>query len=309
MNSTIAKPFITRRHCYLFLAAALTTYLLIVMGGVVCVTDSGQGCPDWPGCYGRVIPPMRMDAIIEYAHRLVAALTSPLIIATAIVGWRKYRSIRWVSRTTATAVVFLLIVVVFGALAVLRGLSPGAAVVDLGLALMVLALTLAAAVVAFAHHGDPSLPDRLSARAPFTRLAWWALLAVFVVLVSGIIVAESGSMVRCVGWPLYSGWLFPVDLRDWLRLARRLIAGAASLMIVALVVQAWRTQRERAPVLRAATAVGVVFLVEMLVGALMLTWGFAISLLVIYVAAAAALWALLVVLAVLSSLAYPAKRE
>ncbi len=115
-------------------------------------------------------------------------------------------------------------------------------------------------------------------------------------------------MVRCVGCPLYSGWLFPVDLRDWLRLARRLIAGAASLMIVALVVQAWRTQRERVTVLRAATAVGVVFLVEMLVGALMLTWGFAISLLVIYVAAAA-LWALLVVLAVLSSLAYPAKRE
>ena len=84
---------ITRQHRYLLLTAAVMTYLLITTGGIVCVTESGLGCPDWPGCYGRILPPKRMDAIIEYTHRLVAALTSPVIIAAAIVGWRS-RSIQ-----------------------------------------------------------------------------------------------------------------------------------------------------------------------------------------------------------------------
>ena len=65
------------------------TYLLITMGGIVCVTGSGRACPDWPGCYGRIVPLMRTDAVIEYLHRLVAALTSPFIIAAAVVGWWK----------------------------------------------------------------------------------------------------------------------------------------------------------------------------------------------------------------------------
>jgi cytochrome c oxidase assembly protein subunit 15 len=93
-DATSDRPVITKGHRSLLLAATVMTYLLITLGGVVCVTESAQGCPDWPGCYGRVIPPLQMDAIIEYVHRLVAALTSPFIIAAAVVGWRKARPIR-----------------------------------------------------------------------------------------------------------------------------------------------------------------------------------------------------------------------
>lgn len=308
-DSTIGKTSITKRHRDLLLTATTMTYLLITMGGIVCVTNSGQGCPDWPGCYGKIVPPMQTDAIIEYTHRLTAALTSPLIIAVAIMGWLKSRSIRWVSWPPVIAVVFLFVVIVFGAVAVLRGLSPGGAVVDLGLALMVLALMLTASVVAFSRHANPALPDRLLFRSPFARLSWWTLVAVFIVLVSGVLVAESGSMVRCLGWPLYSGWVVPTDLRGWLQMARRLIAGVASVLIVAVVVQSWRTQRTQAAILRAATVVGVLFLVETIVGTLMLMVGFTVSLLVMYVATAAALWAMLVVLVVLAGLASSASTE
>jgi heme A synthase len=45
-NSAIDETFVTRRYRCLLLTAVVMTYLLIAMGGIVCVTDSGQGCPD-----------------------------------------------------------------------------------------------------------------------------------------------------------------------------------------------------------------------------------------------------------------------
>jgi cytochrome c oxidase assembly protein subunit 15 len=301
-DSADGTTSIIRRHRYLLLTASVLTYLLITMGGTVCVTGSGLGCPDWPGCYGQIIPPMRIDAIIEYLHRFIAALTSPFIIAAAIVGWWKLRSIRWVSRPPVIAIVFLVAVSVFGALAVLRGLSPGLAAVDLGSALMVLTLMLTATVMSFYHYDHPALPDRLSLRSPFARLSIGTLAMVFIVLVSGVLVADAGSIVRCLGWSLYGGGWVPVDSHDWFQMARRLVAGLASILAVAVVVQAWRTQRTQAALLAAATVMGILFLVETTVGALMAMRGFSVTLLVIYVATAAAVWASLVVLVVLAGL-------
>ncbi|MGB6849792.1 MAG: COX15/CtaA family protein, partial [Thermoanaerobaculia bacterium] len=289
--------------------ASVLTYLTVTLGGIVCVTDSSQGCPDWPGCYGQLVPPMRGDSILEFTHRVMAGLTSLFIIASAIAGRRTFRSIRWVSWPPVIAAALLLAVVAFGAIAVLRGLEPGLAALDLGSALMVLALVLTATVVAFSRHGNPGLPDRLSFRSPYAKLTLWTLVTVFIVLVSGVLVAASGSVVRCLGWPLYGGRLIPVDVRSWLQLARRLLAVPASILVIAVVVRAWREQRLQGAIRITATAVGVLFVIETLVGALMLVYGLAVPLQVLYVATAAAFWALLVALVVLASLASPTPAE
>lgn len=301
-DPTIDRPAITDNHWYVLLSAAIMTVLLIALGGVVCATESSQGCPDWPWCYGRLIPPLRMDSIIEYTHRLFAGLTSLLIVAAAVLGWRNARSIRWVSWPPAMAILFLLAVSVFGALAVLRGLSPGLAAVDLGSALTVQALLLAATVVAFARRQDPGPPDQLSFRSPFARLVLWTLVAVFAVLVSGILVAQGGSIVRCLGWPLFTRQFALPDSPGWPHVLRHLVAGVTTVLIIAVVVQAWRAQPQTSAIRPVATALGVLFLIEIAVGALMVARGFSLFLLVMYVTAAAVLWGLLVVLAVLAGL-------
>lgn len=298
-DTTISEKPIAGWYCTLLLTATILTFLLIALGGIVCITDASKGCPDWPGCYGQFIPPLRMDSILEYTHRLIAALTTLFTIIAAVVGWWKYRTVRWVSRPLLIAVVLLFVVSALGAMTVLHGLSPELATVDLGSALMVLALVLTATVVAYTRCHNPNLPDRLSFRSPFARLSLWTLVAVFAVLVSAVLVAESGSMVRCLGWPFPNLELPPMDLHDWLQAARLLLAIVAGILLVALVAQAWRTQRSQRAIQRTATAVGALFLLEVVIGLLMLASGFTIGLHVIYITAAAALWAVLVVLVVL----------
>jgi cytochrome c oxidase assembly protein subunit 15 len=297
-------PFIGR-YRYLLLATSLLTYLLIVAGGAVCATGSARGCPDWPGCYGQVVPPPRVDAIIEYVHRFIAALTGVLILTSALVGWIKFRPVRWLSRPVAISIPFLIAVVVFGALAVLRGLSRGLAVVDVGSALTVLALTTTATVVAFSRHRQPGLPDHLSFAGSFIKLVLGTAVAVFIILVSGILVAGTGSTTRCLSWPLYGGALISLDPGGWLQTARWFLAAVTTVAIVAVVVQAWRTQRSHAPVLWAASTVGALFLLETILGLVMMASVVPVVVLVIYVATAGALLASLVVLAAVAGLASP----
>lgn len=298
-NSTDGNNNIARGHRDLLLVASTLTFLLVVLGGIVCVTDSSKGCPDWPACYGQLVPPMRLDSILEYTHRVLAGLTSLLIVASAIVGWRKAPTIRWLSWPPTIAIVFLVAVVIFGALVVLRGLGPGLAALDLGSALIVLALMLVTTVMAFAFHENPAQPDRLSLDSALAKLALWTLVAVFVVLVSGVLVATSGSVVRCLSWPLYGGPLELTTARGWLDLARGLLAGATSILTIVVVVQSWHRP---GAIRRTAMVTGVLFLSEVVLGAVLVVAGATVYLQVMYVALAAAFWTSFVVLVVLIGL-------
>ena len=99
------------RFKILALLSTLITYFLIFVGGRVRVSGAGLGCPDWPKCFGRWIPPTSLDQLpadmdpnlfnftlawIEYINRLIGMITGLLIAAMAIyaiVHFRKYPKI------------------------------------------------------------------------------------------------------------------------------------------------------------------------------------------------------------------------
>jgi heme A synthase len=300
-SGALSESRVTPAQSVLLRVTSVVTYLLIVMGGVVCMTGSGLGCPDWPMCYGQIIPPVDMGAIIETTHRFLAVLTSPLIVTAAVVGWRKHRAVWWLSRPPALAVVLVLAVVVFGAFAVLTGLPPVIAAVDVGCALTVLALVLTTSVVARARRAHPGMPDRLVFRTPFAVLALSAVAAVFLVLIGGPLAADIGSLARCLGWPLYGPLAGAAEVGGAYPPVRRALGGLAAVLIVAVVVQAWRLHRGDAAIFRSATVLATAFLVEATVGTLMAAHGFTMLSGVLYGAAAAGVWAMLVVLAVLAA--------
>ncbi|CAM8658039.1 ctaA Heme A synthase [Burkholderiales bacterium] len=120
------SEWVAPREARRFLVLALTTiaavYFLILVGGTVRATGAGMGCPDWPLCFGQLIPPTSeaqlpanwreiyshrgyadapFDPIktwTEYVNRLVGALIGLLVLTTAWLSrpyWQKDRSVVW----------------------------------------------------------------------------------------------------------------------------------------------------------------------------------------------------------------------
>ena len=56
------------------LVALIALSAIVLTGAAVRLTGSGLGCPDWPKCYGKTVPPLEFHAVIEYGNRLITGL-------------------------------------------------------------------------------------------------------------------------------------------------------------------------------------------------------------------------------------------
>ena len=272
----------TRRVTALAWSAAVCTYLLIILGGIVRITGSGLGCGDhWPLCNGHLFPPLDdIGTVIEWSHRLVAALVSVLVVALAVVDWWDGSRGRFVrTPTVAFAAVGLLVLqIVLGAITVKLALPAWSIVLHLGTAMLLLATLLVAARDSVgAQHAAPL-------HLPLLALS-------FVTVLFGALTANLGAAAACHGFPLCNGQIWitagPLAVIQWIH---RLLA--YSLATVA-VVWAFRTHSRAAYIV-----VGLVAL-QVSIGAGIVLLGLPTGLQVAHVAVGTAIWAT-VVLAVLS---------
>ncbi|MDI3341113.1 MAG: heme A synthase [Sphaerobacter sp.] len=231
-----------------WLAAAATVgmFLVLIAGATVTNTGSGEGCGrSWPFCHGRVLPPLTVESIIEYSHRLVTGIEGILIAALAIGAWRGWRQRREVRILVPTMVSFLLLQAGLGAWAVVYGQSPPTMALHFGVSLTAFASVLLLAAFLYEVDGFEAMRDRPV--APGLRRVIWATLGYTYLLVYlGAYVRHTNSALACTDWPLCNGEVWPgLSGPVGIMFAHRLASVAGTLFIAALVVWTWRLRRQR----------------------------------------------------------------
>ncbi len=118
---------------------------MIVLGGYVSSTGSGDSCPDWPLC-PQIFPPLSQDIVIEYTHRVFALVVSGFVLATMLLAWVRYRRERGVLVLSTGSFLLLMGQVLLGMVTVQSGLAPAVTTAHLAVASGVFALVLLNAV-------------------------------------------------------------------------------------------------------------------------------------------------------------------
>ena len=283
----------------LVLATGIATFALIILGGVVRVSDSGLGCGPagsgfngWPFCNGDVVPGVDLNSIVEYAHRALAIVVGFMILSLFVLAWRRYRFL------LPAASMLLVLVIAQGALGgatVEENLEEAYVAAHLGLAMLLLGLLIyvwRSVTGASQVDGGPRL----------RALAIVATGAVLCTVVAGGYMAGTQNYGRAdyqLGdgahhacgkeFPTCNGEFMPfgeAELVD-IHLTHRAFMYLASLLVIALVVVSLR----RGVLTRAAWALGGLLAIQILVGALNVWLDEYEALILLHLALGTLLWA------------------
>jgi len=272
-----------------------TAILLVIVGVIVRATDSGLGCPDWPFCHGQVIPPLDdAKAWIEWTHRTIAAVIGFQIVGLAVLALRDHRdrpSLVWPSFVAVALVGFQ---AWLGRETVRLGNSGESVTAHLTAAMLLVALLVFVTVRA-------GFPARLAGSAGsqrFTLLAAFTALATFALLLFGSHVTATDSALVFPDWPLMGGTLVPpLTEVTSAHVLHRWVAAVVGLVVAALAVVAWRTQRDRPTILRLTAGL---YAIQVVVGGLQVLTRLSEWTQTLHLGLGAVIFALLVGLAVTS---------
>lgn len=216
----------TNKYRKLVWVTLFLTFDLIMFGAFTRLTDSGLGCPDWPGCYGHANPlqahqrisaaeavmpagPVTvMKAWIEMIHRYLAMSVGILIVAMTVIAWRSWLKSRRQDKQFSPVLPTVLFAFVclqgaFGAWTVTMKLQPVIVTTHLLLGLMLLAMLTWLGARQSGH--APVAYAALNLRTPATI----ALMVLVLQIALGGWVSTNYAALACTDFPLCHGMLMP----------------------------------------------------------------------------------------------------
>jgi len=275
----------------------------VALGGVVRVTGSGLGCPDWPLCHGGIIPPFQLETLIEYSHRLSASVLSVLVVAATVLAWRVVRENRTAIFSTAAALGLVAMAAVLGGVTVLTELAWWVVMVHLALAEALVASLVVASVAGWnAGSGQRVRNER------FELLLTVALVGAFVLILTGSYMVGLGYGSACATWPLCNGDILPQGEAYLVHMAHRYVAGLVGILTAGVALWAWY-RRIGPNVGKVALALLGLLLIQTLLGAATVWTGFSPTLKSVHLVAATLVWVALIYLAALQFAVWSSEPE
>ena len=239
--------------------AALT--VIVLTGAAVRLTDSGLGCPDWPKCYGKALPPLSTHAVIEYSNRAISGLVGVIAVAAFVLSFFRRpfrRDLMWLSLTLPVGVVAQ---AVLGGFTVREHLAPGFVMGHFALSMIVLIGAVALAWRAKYEPGDrPRSRDRLGVWAVRALLPLGAL-----TIFAGTAATAAGPHSGGVSGDRVHRLTFKGnDTLNWVVHRHATIAALFGVAVIAVWLLHRRRESDRA--IESLTVLGVLMAAQGLVG-------------------------------------------
>ncbi|KOP23677.1 cytochrome C oxidase subunit I [Hapalosiphon sp. MRB220] len=230
----------------------VATLILMAIGSATRVMNAGLACPDWPLCYGKLVPTKQMNfqVFLEWFHRLDASLIGISAIALVGVSWWNRRSLpKWLPWASTFSLFLIIFQGVLGGLTVTELLRFDIVTAHLGTALVFFCTLLVI--------GTALTPYQ--ATGTVGKLPWVGLIATILVYVQSLLGALVGSR-----WALhqcFGGYeLCNVMYGHIFGLIPPTVA------ILVLVFMAWRTPALHPALRKLANMAGGLLILQLIVG-------------------------------------------
>ncbi len=179
--------------------------ILIALGGAVRAMDAGMACPDWPLCFGRVIPDFNIKICFEVGHRFVAGLISFLSLTLALKLFRHKEAPQKIKTLMGVGLGVLALQILMGGLTVLLSLHFSTVTMHLALAMTYLGILywISFLLGTVQDATKPSVPGF------FKKTVLAAVALIFVQILLGGLVSSNYAGLACPDFPLCNGKLIP----------------------------------------------------------------------------------------------------
>ena len=231
---------------------AIATLALMAVGSATRVMNAGLACPDWPLCYGQLVPrqQMNLQVFLEWFHRLDAALIG--LMAIALVGlclWFRRQLPGWLPWGAAAALLLIVFQGVLGGLTVTQLLRFDIVTAHLGTALLFFTTLLVMGTALLPYQGTGTV-----GKLPWISLA--AAVLVYLQSLVGGLVASRWAAHQCLG------------LNQLCSVMNSHIAGVVppTVMTLVLVWLVWQTPALNVWLRQLANAAGALVGLQILLG-------------------------------------------
>ena len=286
-----------RLHHIALAVVLVWTLGLLLLGSIVHATESSLACPDWPTCFGTMMPEMTGGVFWEHLHRLVAGALVLFFGVAAWSTWKRQPARRWLHRAGQAGLALLIVQSVLGGLTVLLRLPDAISSSHLALAFIFLGLVTVMTVATARGWGGGS---RLggAARPTLGRMAGGVAALVLAQSVLGAVVRHTDAGMACPDVPLCLGQVVPPLEHPLviLHFSHRLLGIVVALATIALAVYVLR-RKTAAPLAALAAGSLVTVLAQVTVGFLSVSSSLAVTPVSLHTLLAALLFTLTVALA------------
>lgn len=220
---------------------------LMALGAGVRTMNAGLSCPDWPLCFGKVIPDFHVGVWFEFVHRAYAGVVAILYAVALVIAFRSKEVPQGAKTAAKWGLGFLSLQILMGGLTVLLLVKAVVVTTHLLLATLFLSCVL---WMLFAVHG--ALRDQTSESGKWMMPMPWLLKAlpviVFLQIAIGGLVASTYAGSVCVDWPLCNGqWVPTWKGAIGLQIIHRFFAYGLVVLFLALAGVAYRKRAELKP--------------------------------------------------------------